>query len=692
MTAGKSVNARVGGRLGGRKHAEVRRHTRRLAPGVVGICLVMVFAAVAFVVVPSTVRASNVGQSSGLSAADNGTGPDLIQGTYLTLQCTHGTISLGGTVYCSHTTVGPRDMCDSSSCQFSMTGTVDSGYTFYGWVLSGQASVGCGSCLSTTLTLYTPNPNNQYSASVTLDTTSSPPPPPPPTVEVTFVTFENWSMKWIPAEVQVCPTSGGSCSTVSNGQTLPLKQYTAYTLDAIDLPYLVAFSQWTTNAGILSPSSANPTQFTPTNGGVVSLIANITSRNWAGYIYSQPLFPSGPAPASNCFGGGTCSGASGDGQGTTCVISSFSEITGDFLYVTVNYLGGTNVISSVTAGSVSASYIGGEFANSQSVAFYDVVSEHGGTVTITVTISIAEYGTCRVGQLTAGTTVGVVGTGANNYGASLSVTNIATHQPSLLLALIGSTRPSGAYTMASPAGNWVVGANQATGTNPGTESALYGYNDSASGTVTFAFTCNPYSGVYISGIVVELYLPNSVGISNVTGVFRIPMGSNLIFGMWVGIGGLPLKGPNNNTNLWQAGVKDVAGSISAWVEDVPGNITYNNSFQIFPGDQIEVTVRSSGGTSFFSIQDQSRLGNPTWSRSTPFTPSFESGEWIAEPTGATGTTHNNTNVTYMAVNGVALTMYAAYTGLWYSPRTGAAWYFTPLVAGLSSPEFSIEPT
>lgn len=218
--------------------------------------------------------------------------------------------------------------------------------------------------------------------------------------------------------------------------------------------------------------------------------------------------PSGLAPISNCFGGGTCIGPSGtsNGSGTTCVLSSFSETAGDFLYVAIDYLAGSNMVTSVGDGAIDTFvYTGGEFANQQSVTFYDVSSESGGTVTITVTLSAAEYGTCRAGQLSAGTAVGVVGIGNSTAsGTSLSMTNAATHEPSLLLGMIGSTRPSGAYSMIAPAGNWLTGGQQGTGYNPGTESGLYGYNDTASGPVTFAFTTG--TSVSISGIVVEFYL------------------------------------------------------------------------------------------------------------------------------------------------------------------------------------------
>jgi hypothetical protein len=232
------------------------------------------------------------------------------------------------------------------------------------------------------------------------------------------------------------------------------------------------------------------------------------------------FYPQAP-PASNCFGGGTCTGPSGTsaGSGTTCVISSFSETAGDFLYVAINYLAGSNVISSVSDQGVDTfHFVGGEFANLQSVAFYDVPSEHGGTVTITVSLSIAEFGSCRAGQLNSGMTVGVVGAGASvNSGTGLTLSNGASHAPSLLLAMIGSTRPSGAYTMSAPAGNWLTGGQQATGYNPGTESALYGYNDTTGGTVTFSFSTG--APVSISGIVVEFYA--SAPLMHIWGSFKV---------------------------------------------------------------------------------------------------------------------------------------------------------------------------
>jgi len=157
-----------------------RTHRVTFTPSLISIVLLVASTVGATTASAASIRTTPSGPS-GLSAESNdGSGPLLISpGTWVTLTCTHGTISLDGTVYCNHTTTVPILLCDSTSCPFTMVGTVDSGYTFYGWLVGGQASVSCEYyCLTTTLTVYTPNSNNHYTASAQLDTTSAPPPPP----------------------------------------------------------------------------------------------------------------------------------------------------------------------------------------------------------------------------------------------------------------------------------------------------------------------------------------------------------------------------------------------------------------------------------------------------------------------------------------------------------------------------------
>ncbi len=258
------------------------QRARRTAPtpGFVGLIVVIAVLASASPARANPVQAGS-NQTSGLSTAGGNTsGPLVVPGTYLTFHCTHGTISLGGTKYCSHAaTAGPINLCDSSWCDFSTTGTVDSGYTFYGWVVSAYASVQCGSCLGTTLTLTTPNPGNQYFASLTLDTTP---------VTLNFAMFENWSTHWTPALwIEVC--LGTSCTTAGNGGTMTLGQAETYTLSAIDLVPPMYLFRWTTNAGTLSSATTSPTTFTVASSGIVSLYASTNATSWAGYIYSPTV-------------------------------------------------------------------------------------------------------------------------------------------------------------------------------------------------------------------------------------------------------------------------------------------------------------------------------------------------------------------------------------------------------------------
>ena len=54
------MNGAISGRPWGRKHVEARRRTRRLAPGVIGLCLIMILATCVLVGVPASARASGV--------------------------------------------------------------------------------------------------------------------------------------------------------------------------------------------------------------------------------------------------------------------------------------------------------------------------------------------------------------------------------------------------------------------------------------------------------------------------------------------------------------------------------------------------------------------------------------------------------------------------------------------------------
>jgi hypothetical protein len=223
----------------------------------------------------------------------------------------------------------------------------------------------------------------------------------------------------------------------------------------------------------------------------------------------------GAVPISDCFGGGICSGPSGGsaGYGTTCIIYDYSEPAGDFMYVAINYQGSTNVISSVADGSVdqftpvetgSAGPGSVSSSDAQFVAFWDVPSTAGKEVTITVTLSTAEFGSCTVGLLSANSIVGSLHAIGVVDGYSWSYSNAAAHEPSLVLAFIGATRPTGTTTESVSGGtNWEL-ENLATGSsNDGANQYLYGDDYSQSGALTFTWTSS-YSST-IAGLTVEIY-------------------------------------------------------------------------------------------------------------------------------------------------------------------------------------------
>jgi hypothetical protein len=242
-----------------------------------------------------------------------------------------------------------------------------------------------------------------------------------------------------------------------------------------------------------------PTDGYAANGGTVTVNGADASVPVA--VYPYPLIL--PGTVSSCFGGGTCSGSDGDGYGTTCV-ASLTEVGGDVMFVAVSGWGLSSKLS-VSDGVDSFYYIGGEYSTA-GAALIEVKSEHGGSVKVTVTSTGGSVsGTCTIGQLSPGATVAVVGSGnAIGSGTSLTVTN-SGYTPGMILALFSSTRPSGAWTLASPTGGWLVGGQGITGYNdPGSISELFAFNDTKTGTV--AFTASVTSSVAISGFAVAFYL------------------------------------------------------------------------------------------------------------------------------------------------------------------------------------------
>ena len=107
---------------------------------------------------------------------------------------------------------------------------------------------------------------------------------------------------------------------------------------------------------------------------------------------------------------------------------------------------------------------------------------------------------------------------------------------------------------------------------------------------------------------------------------------------WVGIQGWE---PNDNANLWQAGVdvvvhRDNSRTLRAWYEDLPipsqpAPAWFNSYLRL--GDQVtdSVSFQSSNSQGCFSLQDVSS-GSPPWGQclTLAYPPPTDTAEWLAE--------------------------------------------------------------
>lgn len=96
-------------------------------------------------------------------------GPLILPGTYVTIQCPDGWLNFtsGASIHCHDTTLD-EDLCDVSTCTFTIQGKMDQGYSFAGWGTSGEAGVSSATANPTTFHVYTPNSGDHYTGSLTL--------------------------------------------------------------------------------------------------------------------------------------------------------------------------------------------------------------------------------------------------------------------------------------------------------------------------------------------------------------------------------------------------------------------------------------------------------------------------------------------------------------------------------------------
>lgn len=106
--------------------------------------------------------------SSGVSTE----GVEVLPGDVVTFTCLNSTIYLSGTSYC-HDQTRQLDICDSTTCPYSLTVAMDSGFPFKYWGVSGTSCIGTSpGCLSSskseTQSWYAaaPNPSSHYSGTL----------------------------------------------------------------------------------------------------------------------------------------------------------------------------------------------------------------------------------------------------------------------------------------------------------------------------------------------------------------------------------------------------------------------------------------------------------------------------------------------------------------------------------------------
>lgn len=152
MTAERRVGGTTDARAWGGRRLKACRRIHRLAPGVIFLCLVMIFSASLTIV------------ASPAKAAGTGVGPNLLSGDWVGFSCPKGYISVAGTQICANG-FSDDDECGSPTCSASLVASMDSGSTFGSWETAGAASVVCSTCSSTTLKTSDPN-GGRYSGSV----------------------------------------------------------------------------------------------------------------------------------------------------------------------------------------------------------------------------------------------------------------------------------------------------------------------------------------------------------------------------------------------------------------------------------------------------------------------------------------------------------------------------------------------
>lgn len=240
------------------------------------IALVMVFSSVAYSTgrPSSTTVATQSGNTPSASAQPiSRDGSQIIPGNYVTLTCTHGQITVGGVTCTSSTSPVTKDLCDTSpSCQYTVHGSVLSGYGFADWTWSGSSAITNSGDFNATLTVYVANPAFTYSSSVTLATGAP--------AQVKLLVGSNATIGYSAALVQVAGWD------FTNGQNAILVGGYSYPIDATRFAGTsYSFSQWTTYGVSVGNFTTQATTLNVgSSGGTLGLVPKIVAPSWAGYV------------------------------------------------------------------------------------------------------------------------------------------------------------------------------------------------------------------------------------------------------------------------------------------------------------------------------------------------------------------------------------------------------------------------
>ena len=191
-------------------------------------------------------------------------------------------------IHC-HDTITSADLCDTSTCTFTIAAKMDQTYTFAGWGTSGQAGVQSATTTPTTFYVYTPNSGNHYTGSLTLCNTGQsgcvnsggcvPATMSQPTAQIQSGYQQAWVSWTFSGTAPVAPSFEW---WVTSGDYLSVPEIsTTSSSDSINLNDLSAGTTYHFQAGVVNCGGAPP----PVDGSFTT--SNAPTTEFVGWVYYQ---------------------------------------------------------------------------------------------------------------------------------------------------------------------------------------------------------------------------------------------------------------------------------------------------------------------------------------------------------------------------------------------------------------------